>query len=265
VAEPILSVDSVTKEFDGLVALDAVSFGVAEQEILAIIGPNGAGKTTMMNLITGVFPPTAGRIELRGVPIGGWPPHRIAALGIARTFQSIQVFGHMSVVENVMVGRHLRGRAELVAAALRLPWATREEESLREGALERLELVGLADKAEEDAGSLPLGQQRLLELARALAAEPALLLLDEPAAGLNTRETEGLAARIGDLRHSLDLALVLVDHDMSLVMDISDRIVVLDHGSKIAEGSPRAVQNNPAVIAAYLGQETYGAGEEGAP
>jgi len=250
----LLEAGNVRKVFGGLVAVDGISFTVQAEQITALIGPNGAGKTTMLNMISGVFPPTDGWIRLHGTPIHRLPPHRVAARGIARTFQNVELFANMTVLENVMVGRHLRSRGNLFTAATRLGSTTREERRTANDALTYLEMVGLAEMAHEDAGDLPFGRQRLLEIARALATEPSLLLLDEAASGLSTREKRDLVELIFRIRQS-GVTIFLVDHDMDLVMDISDHVIVLDHGEKIAEGPPAEVQRNEQVIAAYLGEE----------
>jgi len=243
------------KVFGGLAAIDGVSFDVHEGRLKAIIGPNGAGKSTMLNLLTGVTKLTDGEITVFGTSIAGMTPHEIAALGVARTFQTVQLFENMTVLENVMVGRHARTKQGLLASALRLPWQVREEREITRDAMERLAMVGLADKADVPAGSLPFGQQRLLEIARALAGEPRLVLFDEPASGLSSHETEELAELLRSIVAS-GVTAVLVDHDMRFVMEISDEVLVLDHGQRIAEGTPEEVQRNPRVIAAYLGEGT---------
>ena len=248
----LLEIDNVRQCFGGLVALDKVSFQVPKGRIKAVIGPNGAGKTTLFNLISGVFRPTAGTIPFNATPITGLQPYQIARLGISRTFQNPSLFLRMSVLENVMVGRHCRTRSGFVASGLRLPRQRREEKALAESAREQLQRVGIESKADVPVGSLSFGQRRMVELARALATEPQLLLLDEPASGLNTRETEELAALICRIRDS-GVTILLVEHDMSLVMDISEDILVLHYGMPIAEGSPAAVRNNPNVVAVYLG------------
>ncbi len=250
----LLSLEAVSISFGGLQAVKQVSFQVQPGQIKALIGPNGAGKTTLFNLITGMLAPDQGQILFAGQPIQGLPPFQIASRGISRTFQIVQLFGHMTVLENVMVGRHCRTRAGLLTAALRLPGGRREEAAIRAQSLEWLEFVGLAERAEDYAANLPLGHQRLLEIARALATEPQLLLLDEPAAGLDMTETERLKDFIFAIRER-GITVLLVEHDMSLTMEVADDIVVLDHGELLAEGPPRYIQRHPAVIAAYLGQD----------
>jgi branched-chain amino acid transport system ATP-binding protein len=253
-APAALTANGLAKSFGGVVAVADVSFDVPEGEIRAIIGPNGAGKTTIFNLVTGIVPLDRGEIRFEGRPLESLPTWRRAQLGIARTFQNLQVFANMTVLENAMVGRHRQSRAGLLAAAFRTPGARREEVEIRERALACLELVGLADRSGDPAGSLPFGQQRLLEIARCLATEPTLLLLDEPAAGLNLAETEALGELIVALRRR-GITILLVEHLMDLVMGVSDSVLVLNHGQVLAHGSPGAVQNNPAVIEAYLGAE----------
>jgi branched-chain amino acid transport system ATP-binding protein len=242
----------VEQSFGGVMALAGVSFQVPAGLIYAVIGPNGAGKTTLFNDLCGFYQPSAGSIRFDGHELRGLPPHRIAARGMARTFQNLQLFFNMTVVENVMVGCHLRARTGLLAAALRLPQVQREERQLRLWAREALELCDLADRAEQPAGALPYGLMKRVEIARALAAKPRLLLLDEPAAGLNDTETLALRELIARIRAS-GVTVLLVEHNMPLVMNVSDRLLVLDYGSVLAEGAPAVIQADPRVIAAYLG------------
>ena len=248
----LLAVAELHKKFGGLHAVNAVSFGVDAGSIKAVIGPNGAGKTTLFNLITGALKASAGQVQFKGSDILGRKPHQIAACGIARTFQNIKLFHDMTALENVMVGRHLRSRAGFMAAMFSMPWTRREEQAIREKSLELLALLEIEDYADVDATRLAFGQQRAVEFARALALEPELLLLDEPAAGLNIHETAEVGRLITRIR-GLGITVLLVEHDMSLVMDISDEIVVLSFGEKIAEGVPAAIQNNSEVIRVYLG------------
>jgi len=250
----ILKIQDLQKYFGGLRAIDGLSFSVSEGQIKSVIGPNGAGKTTLFNLITGVFPPTRGKFEFAGRALNGMKPHEIARAGISRTFQNVELFPNMSVLENVMLGCHTRTGAGLFRAGLRLPGMRLEEKRTREEAREELRFMGIEEKALLGAKSLPLGEQKLLEIARALAAQPKLLLLDEPAAGLNIRETETLSETILRIRER-GITVMLVEHDMSLVMGISDDVLVLNYGRRIAEGKPREIQRNPEVIAAYLGEE----------
>jgi len=250
----LLEVSQLTKTFGGVHAVSDVSFSVSKGEIIAVIGPNGAGKTTLFNLMTGVYPPTQGNIYFNDTDITCLPTHKVAALGIARTFQNLQVFNNMTVLENVMVGRHIRSRTGLLGAVFPL-WPVQVEESkIVESSLEKLALTGLADKAMEPANNLPYGQQKMLEIARAIALEPELLLLDEPAAGLNSSETRELVDIIYTLRDQ-GITIILVEHDMETVMEITDRLVVLNFGNKLAEGTPYEIQNNQEVITAYLGEE----------
>ena len=251
---PLLEVRGLHKVFGGLRAVNDVSFGVSNGAIKAIIGPNGAGKTTLLNLVTRLDAPTAGEVWLDGTRIDRLPPHRIVRLGVARTFQNLRLFGEMSVLENVMVGRHARTRAGMAGALLRTGAARAEERAVLASAKALLEQVGLGELGYEPAASLPFGKQRLLEIARALASEPRLLLLDEPAAGLNAREAAelgGLIRRIG----ATGVTTLLVEHHMELVMDISDEILVLNFGERLAEGAPDDIRSDPRVIQAYLGDE----------
>jgi branched-chain amino acid transport system ATP-binding protein len=255
VSEPILETKSLRKAFGGLVALDKLDLAIEAGTISAIIGPNGAGKTTLFNVITGVYPVSDGEILFEGTPLKNAPAHKRAALGIARTFQNVLLFGNMTVLENIMTGQHPRSHYGFLGAALRLPRAHREEETISLNAMKYLNMVGLGIFAEQNAMSLPLGQQKLLAIARALATEPRLILLDEPGAGLNTLEKRELSDLIHRIRET-GISVVLVEHDMPLVMGIAEWIIVLDSGQKIAEGTAAQVQKDRRVISAYLGEET---------
>jgi branched-chain amino acid transport system ATP-binding protein len=240
--------------FGGVAALQGVDYEVPAGIIQAVIGPNGAGKTTLFNCISGMVKPSTGAISLDGRRIEGLAPHRIAGFGVSRTFQHVALFEKMTVLENVMLGRHPRTRRGFLAAGFRLPGMRSEEKRIRQKALEFLDFVSLAALAEADAGTLPLGKQKILEIARALATEPRLILLDEPAGGLNMRETEELGDLIQEIK-KLGVTVLLVEHDMNLIMDISDRILVLDFGKVLASGTPARIKENRAVIEAYLGVE----------
>ena len=250
----ILEINNLNKSFGGLQAVQEISFAVKENCIKAVIGPNGAGKTTLFNLISGALPLDSGTTTFQGQEIQGLQPYQIAGRGIARTYQNIKLFPGMTALENVMVGRHPQSRAGFMAGMSNLPSSRAEEEKIRQKSMELLELLEIGELADIDATSLAFGQQRAVEFARALAAGPTLLLLDEPAAGLNMNETAEVARLITKIR-DLDITVLLVEHDMSLVMDISDEIVVLSFGRKIAEDVPAAIQQNKEVIQIYLGDD----------
>jgi branched-chain amino acid transport system ATP-binding protein len=256
--ETLLELRGLTVRFGGLVALDSVSFTIRRGEILGLIGPNGAGKTTCFNAMTGVYRPSGGKVLLEDRPLSRRKRHQITRLGIARTFQNIRLFGEMTALENVVVGTDARHRTSVLGALLRGPRHRREEAQAVERAMALLEFVGIADRAADKARNLPYGYQRRLEIARALATEPKLLCLDEPAAGFNPAEKEQLMALIRKIRDD-GYTVLLIEHDMRLVMGVTDRIVVLEFGKKIAEGLPAEIRDNPAVIAAYLGVPDDGA------
>ena len=259
-AEPILSVRGLVMEFGGIRALDKLDLTIQSGQIAALIGPNGAGKTTFFNCLTGIYTPTAGELLLSppGQPsrrLNGLKPNRVTEAGLARTFQNIRLFPTMTVLENVMIGRHCRTRAKILGAILRDPRTLREERETVDISRSLLHKVGLADLADEKASSLAYGAQRRLEIARALATEPSFLLLDEPAAGMNPQESQDLMGFVRTIRQDFDLTILLIEHDMKVVMGICEHIWVLDYGVTIAEGAPEAIRRDPKVILAYLGEE----------
>ncbi len=252
---PLLEVEDLTRRFGGLVAVNQVSFNIHQGEIFGLIGPNGAGKTTLFNLVTGLIHPSAGQLRFQDQSIARLRPHQIAQRGIARTFQNVRLFGELSALENVMIARHIHTRSGLLKGIFRLPPVSQEEAKTRQVASDLLKLVGLSDRASEQARNFAYGDQRRLEIARALALSPQVLLLDEPAAGMNPNEKHQLSQFIRAIRDQFDLTILLIEHHVPLVMGLCDRIAVLDFGQLIALGNPAAVKNDPAVIEAYLGVE----------
>ncbi len=251
----MLSIKEIWKSFGGLTALSHISFDVKEGDIKALIGPNGAGKTTLLNIVSGIYEPDKGEVFFSGEKIDNLAPTKIAGKGISRTFQHVELFVNMTVLENVMVGRYVKTKSGFFSSGLKLPYVIKEEREIRRKSEEILEYINLGHRKDELASNLPIGEQRVLEIGRALATEPRLVLLDEPAAGLNIRETRKLGEIIKKIREELKITVLLVEHDMDLVMRISDSITVLNFGEVIAEGTPLEVQKNPEVIVAYLGEE----------